>query len=29
MKASLPAYTLIPLPGEGPEDVVAGPDGMI
>ena len=29
MTASLPAYTLIPLPGEGPEDVVAGPDGMI
>src|SRR5271163_2067472 len=29
MTASLPAYTLIPLPGEGPEDVVVGPDGMI
>jgi sugar lactone lactonase YvrE len=29
MTASLPAYALIPLPGEGPEDVVAGPDGMI
>jgi sugar lactone lactonase YvrE len=29
MAASLPAYTLIPLPGEGPEDVAAGPDGMI
>jgi sugar lactone lactonase YvrE len=29
MTASSPAYTLIPLPGEGPEDVVAGPDGMI
>jgi sugar lactone lactonase YvrE len=25
----LPAYFLIPLPGEGPEDVVVGPDGMI
>ena len=24
-----PAYVLIPLPGEGPEDVVAGPDGVI
>jgi len=29
MTASLPAYTLIPLPGEGPEDVVVGPDGLI
>jgi sugar lactone lactonase YvrE len=29
MTAPLPAYTLIPLPGEGPEDVVAGPDGTI
>ena len=29
MTASLPAYALIPLPGEGPEDVVAGPDGVI
>jgi hypothetical protein len=29
MTASLPDYALIPLPGEGPEDVVAGPDGMI
>jgi streptogramin lyase len=27
--ASLPAYALIPLPGEGPEDVVAGPEGVI
>jgi sugar lactone lactonase YvrE len=27
--ASLPAYTRIPLPGEGPEDVAAGPDGTI
>jgi len=26
---SLPAYVLIPLPGEGPEDVVVGPDGVI
>jgi SMP-30/Gluconolactonase/LRE-like region len=25
----LPAYSLIPLPGEGPEDVVVGPDGVI
>ncbi len=24
-----PVYTLIPLPGEGPEDVVVGPDGVI
>jgi sugar lactone lactonase YvrE len=24
-----PAYSLIPLPGEGPEDVVAGPHGVI
>ena len=24
-----PAYTLIPLPGEGPEDVVVGPGGVI
>ena len=29
MTTSLPAYTRIPLPGEGPEDVVAGPDGVI
>ena len=29
MTASLPAYALIPLPGEGPEDVVVGPDGVI
>jgi hypothetical protein len=29
MSASLPAYTLVPLPGEGPEDVVVGPDGVI
>jgi sugar lactone lactonase YvrE len=29
MTASLPAYDLIPLPGEGPEDVVVGPDGLI
>jgi sugar lactone lactonase YvrE len=29
MNAPLPSYTLIPLPGEGPEDVVAGPDGVI
>jgi sugar lactone lactonase YvrE len=29
MTASRPAYTLIPLPGEGPEDVVPGPDGVI
>jgi sugar lactone lactonase YvrE len=29
MTASAPAYTLIPLPGEGPEDVVAGPTGVI
>jgi sugar lactone lactonase YvrE len=29
MTASPPAYDLIPLPGEGPEDVVAGPDGAI
>ena len=28
MTASPPAYVLIPLPGEGPEDVVAGPDGV-
>jgi hypothetical protein len=27
--ASLPAYDLIPLPGEGPEDVVVGSDGLI
>ena len=27
MTASLPAYGLIPLPGEGPEDVVLGSDG--
>ncbi|MGB7973525.1 MAG: SMP-30/gluconolactonase/LRE family protein [Roseiarcus sp.] len=29
MAASLPAYDLIPLPGEGPEDVVVGSDGLI
>ena len=29
MTASLPAYELIPLPGEGPEDVVVGSDGLI
>jgi len=29
MTDSPPAYTLIPLPGEGPEDVVVGPDGVI
>ena len=29
MAASLPAYDLIPLPGEGPEDVVVGSDGSI
>ncbi len=29
MTAPLPAYALIPLPGEGPEDVVVGPDGVI
>ncbi len=29
MTASLPAYTQIPLPGEGPEDVVFGHDGLI
>jgi sugar lactone lactonase YvrE len=29
MTASLPAYSLIPLPGEGPEDVVVGPNGVI
>jgi SMP-30/Gluconolactonase/LRE-like region len=29
MTASLPAYDLIPLPGEGPEDVVVGADGLI
>ncbi len=29
MSASLPAYDLIPLPGEGPEDVVVGADGLI
>ena len=29
MTASLPAYALIPLPGEGPEDVVVGPDGVV
>ena len=29
MAASLPAYDLIPLPGEGPEDVVLGSDGSI
>ena len=29
MTESPSAYTLIPLPGEGPEDVVVGPDGVI
>ena len=29
MTSSLPAYDLIPLPGEGPEDVVVGSDGLI
>src|SRR5271170_7474040 len=29
MAASLPAYDLIRLPGEGPEDVVVGSDGLI
>ena len=29
MTASLPTYDLIPLPGEGPEDVVVGSDGLI
>src|ERR1700727_998824 len=29
MTASFPAYDLIPLPGEGPEDVVVGSDGLI
>ena len=29
MTASLPAYDLIPLPGEGPEDVVVGSDGLV
>ena len=29
MTDSPPAYSLIPLPGEGPEDVVAGPDGLL
>ncbi|HXZ16217.1 MAG TPA: SMP-30/gluconolactonase/LRE family protein [Roseiarcus sp.] len=29
MMASPPPYVLIPLPGEGPEDVVVGPDRMI
>ena len=29
MSASLPAYDLISLPGEGPEDVVVGADGLI
>ena len=29
MATSLPAYDLIPLPGEGPEDVVVGSDGSI
>ena len=28
MAASLPAYDLIPLPGEGPEDVVVGSDEL-
>jgi sugar lactone lactonase YvrE len=29
MATSLPTYDLIPLPGEGPEDVVVGSDGLI
>ena len=29
MRASLPPYDIIPLPGEGPEDVVVGSDGLI
>jgi len=29
MTAPLLAYTLIPLPAEGPEDVVVGPNGVI
>jgi hypothetical protein len=29
MTVSLPAYDLVPLPGEGPEDVVVGSDGLI
>ncbi len=29
MTASLPTYALIPLPSEGPEDVVVGPEGVI
>jgi sugar lactone lactonase YvrE len=29
MTAPLPDYALVPLPGEGPEDVVVGPDGVI
>ena len=29
MTASLPTYELVPLPGEGPEDVVLGTDGLI
>jgi sugar lactone lactonase YvrE len=29
MTVSLPAYDLISLPGEGPEDVVVGSDGLI
>jgi sugar lactone lactonase YvrE len=29
MAASLPAYDLVPLPGEGPEDVIVGSDGLI
>ena len=29
MTAPPPAYSLIPLPGEGPEDVVVGADGLI
>ena len=29
MAASPPAYDLVPLPGEGPEDVVVGSDGLI
>jgi hypothetical protein len=29
MTAPMPAYDLIPLPGEGPEDVVVGSDGLV
>jgi hypothetical protein len=29
MTARMPAYDVIPLPGEGPEDVVVGSDGLV